>query len=113
MRSWLWGLSLLIGLTLTGCVDGLKSETWSKAELVDWYLRFDSDKPKIGYSGSDARYHYFMSRPIDSWISLQVARSEIIISDERPHASLGRRFWFYTVDPAHDFAKIPNSDVSQ
>jgi hypothetical protein len=113
MRAWPRLLSLLIGLTLAGCVDGLKKETWSKAELVDWYVRFGADKPKIGYSGSDADYHYFKSRPIDSWVSLRVARSEIIISDERSHASLGHRFWFYTVDPTHAFAKIPNSDAPQ
>jgi hypothetical protein len=94
---------------LTGCTK----ETWSKRELVDWYLRFGDKKPKVGYAGSDAQYHYFATRPIDNWVLPRVPRAEISIADERSHASLGRRFWFYVVDPAERFAKVPNSDVSE
>lgn len=103
-------LAILVGLAiLTSCTK----ETWSRAELVDWYLRFGDKKPEVGYAGSDARYHYFAARPIDNWVLPRVARAEIFIAEERSRASLGRRFWFYVVDPAQDFAKIPNSDVPE
>ena len=103
-------LAILVGLAvLTGCTK----ETWSRAELVDWYLQFGSKRPKLGYAGSDGQYHYFATRPIDNWVLPRVARTEITIAEERSHASLGRRFWFYVVDPAQDFAKIPNSDVPE
>jgi hypothetical protein len=103
-------LGLLITLAVfTACSKG----TWTRAELADWYLRFGSKKPTLGYAGSDAQYHYFASRPIDNWVSPRVARSQISIREERSHRSLGRKFWFYAVDPANDFAKIPNSDVPE
>jgi hypothetical protein len=102
-------LLLAAALLLAGCTK----KTWTKAELIDWYVRFGDRKPKIGYAGSDADYHYFAARPIDSWVSPRVARSEITIRQERSHASLGRRFWFYVVDPTLDFAKVPNSDVPE
>jgi hypothetical protein len=49
-------------------------------------------------------------RPIDSWVLPRVRRSEIVIEDERSPDALGNRIWFYRVDPAHDFAKVPNSE---
>ena len=57
-------LLMVIGLSLSGCAK----ETWSKAEFVEWYVGFETNKPKIGYCGSDAKYHYFITRPIDSFI---------------------------------------------
>lgn len=108
MRSQLAFL-LALGLSLSGCTK----QTWNRTELVDWYLRFGSDRPKVGYCGSDDRYHYFASRPIDSFVSPRVTRSQIIIADERSHSSLGRRIYFYLVDPSHDFAKVAGSDVAE
>ena len=102
-------LAICVGfIVLTGCTK----ETWTKTELINWYQQWGGDKPKLGYAGSDAQYHYFASRPIDYWVSPRVSRHEIHIAEERSHASLGdRRFWFYVVDPTRDFAKVPNSDV--
>src|SRR5205823_12589142 len=102
-------LFVAAALFLAGCTK----QTWTKAELTDWYVRFGDRKPKIGYAGSDADYHYFATRPIDSWVLPRVARSEITVEQERSHASLGRRFWFYVVDPTLDFAKVLNSDVPE
>lgn len=48
-------LAILLALALfTGCTK----ETWSRsrAELVDWYQRFGTKKPKVGYAGSGAQY---------------------------------------------------------
>ncbi len=100
-------LPLLVAAALF--LGGCSKQTWTKAELIDWYVGFGDRKPKIGYAGSDAEYHYFATRPIDSWVLPRVARSEITIED----ASLGRRFWFYVVDPTLDFAKVPNSDAPE
>jgi hypothetical protein len=50
---------------------------------------------------------------MDSFVAARVARFEMTIAEERAHSSLGHRVWFYLVDPADDFAKIPNSDVPE
>jgi len=106
----------VIALVLAGCVEGFQKETWSKAELMEWYLKYAPKNPRIqkfGYAGSDAKYHYFITRPIDSFFSPRVSRSEIMISDERPRSALGRRLMFYYVDPGHDFQKVPNTEVPE
>jgi len=90
---------------------------WSKAELVEWYSKAAPDNPRVrrfGYCGSDAKYHYFIVRPIDWFVCPKVRRSELVIPDERPKSSLPRDQWyFYVVDPAHDFRKVDEAELSK
>ncbi len=103
---------LLILLSISvSCAEGIRKSTWSKREVLEWYLKYAPTNDRIrdfGYCGSDAQYHYFVTRPIDSTLRIRVPRTELALSDERPHASLGDAYYFYRVDPSHDFDKVTN-----
>jgi hypothetical protein len=103
MRNAIAVLVAVLALNLAAC----SKETLTRAELVEWSKKWE---PHICYKGSDANYHYFAARPIDYWVEARIRRSEIVIQDERSPDTLGRRIWFYQVDPAQDFAKVPNSE---
>ena len=102
----------LLSLTLiSGCIspEGFRKRTWSKAELVNWYAEYRPTNDRLkyfGYRGSDEKYHYFITRPIDSFFMPRVPRTELQLSDVRP---LSRRsggpMYHYVVDPRHDFRK--------
>lgn len=84
-----------------------------KSELQKWYrddLSRYSGAGKLGYTGSDADYHYFITRPVDDFVSVQVPRNELKLKDEHPSSELGwKRMYFYLVDPEQDFRKINES----
>lgn len=107
-------LTLAACLFLHGCIsaEGWKKSVWTKRELVDWYEKYERPKPRpsaFGYQGSDERYHYFITRPIDSFLMLKIPRTELTIPDERPRSRLGKQLYFYRVDPGKDFRKIPEN----
>ena len=107
-------LIVIFSFLIAGCAQGFPKRTWTKAELVEWYSKYASSNPRVqrfGYCGSDDKYHYFVTRPIDSYLLPRVPRSESVIADERPRASLGRANYFYLVDPARDFRKIEESEL--
>jgi len=105
---------LLVFLALVSLsVTASSRETWSRTEVIEWYTRFGANKPKFGYCGSDTTYHYFISRPIDSFVSPWIARSELVVADERPRLATGRRMHYYFVDPEKDFQKIAGSETTE
>ncbi|RYZ63745.1 MAG: hypothetical protein EOP09_17150 [Proteobacteria bacterium] len=100
-----------ISVVLGGCIspEGWTQSDWSKQELVAWYNKYEptnSNLTKFGYAGSDDRFHYFVTRPVDSFFTPRIPRSELAILDERSRSDLGRRLYFYRVDPSHNFRKI-------
>ena len=100
-------LSLAICLLLPSCAE----RVWSRQELVEWYNEYEPIIPNLqrfGYAGSDARYHHFVTRSVDDFVMPRVPRDQITIQDERRHSDLGSsQFYFYLVDPKHNFRKIP------
>ena len=101
-------LPIFIGvLLITNC-----GGPWimQKAELQKWYrddLSRYSGAGKLGYTGSDAAYHYFIARPVDDFVTIQVPRDDLTLKEERRTSELGReRMYFYLVDPARDFRRI-------
>jgi hypothetical protein len=94
------------GWMLPGCVSG---DVKSKKEFVEWYSGI-SELPgfgKVGYRGSDAQYHHFVVRPVDSFVFFRVRRSDVKIQDEREEGTAGSSIYFYLVDPLKDFQKVP------
>ncbi|HYF35571.1 MAG TPA: hypothetical protein VD994_09805 [Prosthecobacter sp.] len=103
----------LIVLTGSGFgPEGFKKRTWTKNELVSWYAEYRPTNERLkvfGYQGSDADYHYFITRPIDSFFMPRVPRAEIKIKDERPYSrSSSAPLYHYIVDPLQDFRKVPS-----
>lgn len=104
-------LLIAVCALLSGCLspEGWKKSQWTKTELVEWYTEYEPTTPglsKFGYAGSDANYHYFITRPIDSFLIPKVPRGELTIQDERKRSDLGKRLYFYEVDPKQNFRKI-------
>src|SRR6185436_13427682 len=99
MRALLW--IVIAAALLPGCTK----EVWHRQEVVDWSEMWVRPPVQLRYCGSDANWHYFTARPVDDTCFIKVARNEISIADEEPKAKLGE--WYYPVDPAHDFRRIP------
>jgi hypothetical protein len=101
--------ALLCAALLTGCN---LSPVLSKKELVDWYTanhRTLSNLERFGYAGSDEKYHYFITRPIDYFYFPKIPRTELQMPDERPRSQLGRGdLYFYPVDPGNNFKRVPD-----
>ena len=58
------------------------------------------------YSGSDSKYHYFMARSADSWLTIKVKRSELTLANpERLDRSSSNFPGYYKVDPLNGFQK--------
>lgn len=101
---------LVASLTVTGC----KKEIWTPAEVQGWYERWSlpsTTQRGLGYLGSDAEFHYFIARPIDSYVFIKIRRAELRIDDERPmqQTSAALMGVYYSVDPSDGFRKkAPN-----
>src|SRR5690349_2131769 len=80
---------------------------WTKQEVVDWYGRF-KQPPRFMYRGSDDRWHYFITRPIDDFVHIQIDRKELSIPEEH-RCSQEMYFGYYPVDPSNAFRKIDES----
>ena len=116
MKPGLYKVILILGVTVmvvvAACLspEGFSKATWTKGELVQWYARFSPSNERVrrfGYRGSDSGYHYFITRPIDSFFMPRVSRSELQMEDERPLSNASSSpLYFYLVDPLHDFKKV-------
>ena len=104
-------LSILVLLLATvGCVGPSKKAILSPSEVAEWYERWSLPSTinrGIGYQGSDEAFHYFIARPIDYFVFIQVPRDQLKLEDVRPKqqassSGLGVHYW---VDPLHDFRK--------
>ena len=99
---------LAICLLLPSCAK----RVWERQELVDWYNKYEPDIPnlsKFGYAGSDKKYHHFITRSVDNFVTPRVPRDQITVPDERRHSDLGwSQFYFYLVDPRQNFRKVPD-----
>ena len=78
-----------------------------KQEVVEWHGNF-RDPPRFMYRGSDEQWHYFITRPVDSFVQMQIDKKELTIPDERP-LSAKMYFGYYPVDPSNGFRKIEES----
>ncbi len=104
-------LALILALLGTHC--GCTERVWSRAEFETWYADqrpYYSNLERVRYRGSDAESHYFLLRPVDSFVTARIPRKEITIKDERPYtggsfAALG----YYDVDVLHGYAKKPGT----
>ena len=101
-------LPILLGALVLSACGG--PWTMGKSELQTWYrddLSRYSGSGKLGYRGSDFVYHYFIARPVDNFIVIQVPRGELALKDELGTSELDReRLYFYLVDPERNFRKL-------
>jgi len=106
MRSVL-AIAFLIILALPSCVV---ARVWSAKELGEWYasqiiqIANDPWSVRMGYLGSDAEYHYFVVRPIDSFVVPRIPRSELNLADVRPLRSVPD--YYYLVDPSQEYRRV-------
>ena len=105
-------LAAICTLGLAGCTNIWGPTVLSKQELVKWHtdhVSKMSNLERFGYRGSDENYHYFITRPIDSFYFPQIPRAELHMPDERPRSQLGKyELYFYPVDPSNNFQKVPD-----
>ena len=109
-------LTGLLALFLCAC----GTREWSAADLRAWYADSCAEDETIKrprkplfYRGSDTTHHYFMCRPIDSWVFMKVPRGQISIPLEKPHiqnASADPFPGYYAVDPLKGFQRLKLSD---
>jgi hypothetical protein len=104
---------IFLGSLTSGCLspEGRPKEVWTKDELVSWHREHTQTNPnlkKFGYAGSDDNYHYFITRPVDSFLLPRIPRKDLKIVDERPRAELKKQLYFYLVDPQRNFRRISN-----
>lgn len=116
---------LILASCLSSCLSphGYPSRSvLSKTQLIEWYSNNLQKYPaidKFGYAGSDENYHYFIVRPVDDFVIHEVPRADLKVPDERLRGELGRSLYFYLVDPANNFKKVPepgfreNQDTEQ
>ncbi len=96
-------------LLLYGCAT---PKTWTAEELRAWYTHSAQDNGRflnpLYYRGSDADYHYFSCRSMDTWVSAKVRRDDIALLEERayPGASNGPFPGYYAVDPNAEFVRM-------
>jgi len=104
-------MTLLFATFLSSCViPGYSTHNAkSKQELIQWYSDNLPRYPaisKFGYAGSDDTYHYFIVRPVDDFVTHEVPRSDLKLSDVRLRSERGKLLYFYLVDPTKNFKKI-------
>lgn len=104
---------LILASCLSGCLSphGYPSRSiLSKTQLIEWYSNHLLKYPavdKFGYAGSDDNYHYFIVRPVDDFVVHEVPRTDMKVPDERLRSEIGRSLYFYLVNPANNFKKVP------
>lgn len=102
-------LAAAFALMLHGCSG---PHEISATELQEWYAVNAVPVPArphipLIYRGSDDDHHYFMCRPIDSFVFFMIPREDIDLADVRPRISdSGDPFpGYYEVDPAAGFTR--------
>jgi len=101
--------ALIVILQLAGSTS---ANTWTANEIVDWHLKYAVDTPELYrafyYRGSDDNHHYFSIRAIDRWVFMNVAKSEVKITNQKPliKRSSENYLGYYVVDPQDEFKKI-------
>lgn len=108
IRSW----SLLALLFFLFLSISCHSKIWTVTELQEWYasvLESPCSPSQLFYRGSDTQYHHFTCRPIDSWVIIQVRRSELILAETLPFQAPSQNgsIGYYPVDPSNQFRRIP------
>jgi len=108
-RKYMRSSVVTVLLMLSGCQlfylgsGGKQHPVWTKQEIVEWYGKF-RQPPRFMYRGSDAEWHYFITRPIDDFVFIQVDRKELVVPEEHP-CSQQMEFGYYPVDPSNGFRK--------
>ncbi|WP_146855661.1 hypothetical protein [Brevifollis gellanilyticus] len=91
------------------CTQCSSDRVWSRAEFEAWYaesLPNYSNLERVRYRGSDAHDHYFLLRPVDSFVTARIPRAEITIKEERPYAGgSSSTLGYYDVDVLHGYAR--------
>ena len=89
-------------------------QTMTPVQVQDWYDKYlrteKGDSRGLGYTGSDARYHYFVARipSTKGWIRIAVSKAEVSLEKEKPdHSNLWPPRIYEWVDPLHHFRFLP------
>ena len=79
----------------------------NKKAAADWYSRYSSMVRWVGYQGSDQQFHYYIARVMDDWAFIQIPKSELTVTDERPYSTASSApQYHYLVDPQQDYRKV-------
>jgi hypothetical protein len=107
-------------LTIAGCSTIGSMRTWTVQETQDWYKENYVNQPKqprpfvsrLYYTGSNEKFHYFVSRYMDEWVNVKINIDSVVIIDERPEwkwkyaSDSTGAFGYYAVDPLDNFKRI-------
>lgn len=104
---WLTGVALFV-LAAVG-LQMLKKTEWTVQEFTEWYRRYHDSPSRcpVYYAGSDDTHHYFMARPLDSWMRIEIEKRELKLAVELPAFGSLRPGFYYQVDPDRGFAMMP------
>ena len=99
-------VSVVCGMIICSCS---KTE-WTKQEATQWCdQNKDFIRGGIGYFGTDERWHYYMARSMDTWVTLKIPKDELKISEEKLHRAMSSDFLgYYAVDPNKNFSEVKN-----
>lgn len=101
---------LILAFSFSNCKvpESLRKTQWTVDEVKSWSQSQEKSPSWYGvllYQGSDSTKHYFISRVMDEWVWFEIKKSELTISDERPHpAPKDKGLGYYYVDPKNNFA---------
>ena len=108
-------ISALLLALLFSCQSG---GVWSAQELTEWHGSLTESRAEfispLYYRGTDAQYHYFLCRSMDTWVPVQVKTEEIKLTEVKPYvsASQSRNFpGYYAVDPGNGYTKIHDDRI--
>ena len=98
--------AVLLAVALLASVPACRTTPMNKPEAANWYARYHSMVPWVGYQGSDDRNHYFIARVMDDWAFIRIKKDQLTVSDERPYrGTSSSSLYYYLVDPSRDYRK--------
>ena len=110
MKKYTIILLILLSVFISGCSN---NRVWRNKEFIDWYGKYWQDDNnenirELYYQGTNEKYHHFMMRTVDSYLSIRIDKSEINILEEKPYrADSSAPFpGYYIVDPMNGFKRI-------